>query len=74
MGTLPHADGSASTRPRVAITLGDPRGIGPEVTAGALADAEVAAAADFVLVGPDALLRPGAGDVSAGAWRAEDGA
>lgn len=67
-------DPSASTRPRVAITLGDPRGIGPEVTAGALADAEVAAAADFVLVGPDALLRPGAGDVSAGAWRAEDGA
>lgn len=61
-------------RPRVAVTLGDPRGIGPEVTAGALADPEIAAAADFVLVGPDALLRPGADDVSAGAWRAEDGA
>lgn len=63
----------STRRPRIAITLGDPRGIGPEVTAGALADPEVAAAADFVLVGPDALLRPGAGDVSAGAWRAEDG-
>jgi 4-hydroxythreonine-4-phosphate dehydrogenase len=63
-----------TTRPRIAITLGDPRGIGPEVTAGALADPEIADAADFVLVGPDALLRPGAGDVSAGAWRAEDGA
>ena len=62
------------TRPRIAITLGDPRGIGPEVTAGALADAEIASAADWVLVGPDALLRPYAGDVSAGAWRAEDGA
>ena len=69
------ADHPLSTpRPRIAITLGDPRGIGPEVTAGALADAEIAGAADFVLVGPDALLRPGAGDVSAGAWRAEDGA
>jgi 4-hydroxythreonine-4-phosphate dehydrogenase len=65
---------SAPARPRVAVTLGDPRGIGPEVTAGALADAEIADAADFVLVGPDALLRPGAGDVSAGAWRPEDGA
>jgi 4-hydroxythreonine-4-phosphate dehydrogenase len=64
----------STRRPRIAITLGDPRGIGPEVTAGALADAEIASAADFVLVGPDALLRPGANDVSAGAWRAEDGA
>jgi 4-hydroxythreonine-4-phosphate dehydrogenase len=62
------------TRPRIAITLGDPRGIGPEVTAGALADPEIADAADWMLVGPDALLRPGANDVSAGAWRAEDGA
>lgn len=74
MHTRPRTDPSASARPRVAITLGDPRGIGPEVTAAALAEAEVAAAADFVLVGPDALLRPGAGDVSAGAWTAADGA
>ncbi len=64
----------STRRPRIAITLGDPRGIGPEVTAGALADAEIAASADFVLVGPDALLRPGANDVSAGAWTTEDGA
>jgi 4-hydroxythreonine-4-phosphate dehydrogenase len=63
-----------TTRPRIAITLGDPRGIGPEVTAGALADAEIANAADFVLVGPDGLLRPGTNDISAGAWRAEEGA
>ncbi|HVH12432.1 MAG TPA: 4-hydroxythreonine-4-phosphate dehydrogenase PdxA [Longimicrobium sp.] len=64
-----------STRPpRIAITLGDPRGIGPEVTAGALADPEVVRAADFVLVGPRALLRAGTADVSAGAWTAEDGA
>jgi 4-hydroxythreonine-4-phosphate dehydrogenase len=61
-------------RPRIAITLGDPRGIGPEVTRAALADAEVAEAADWVLVGPEVLLRAGTADVSAGAWTAEDGA
>jgi 4-hydroxythreonine-4-phosphate dehydrogenase len=72
--TVPDPQSRTTRRPRIAITLGDPRGIGPEVTAGALADAEVAAAAEFVLVGPDELLRPGSDDVSAGAWRAEDGA
>ena len=40
------------TRPRLAISLGDPRGIGPEITAAALQDSRVAAAADYVLVGP----------------------
>jgi 4-hydroxythreonine-4-phosphate dehydrogenase len=59
-------------RRRIAVTLGDPRGIGPEVVAAALADPEVAAAADFVCVGPDALV--GGGGVAVGAWRAEDGA
>jgi 4-hydroxythreonine-4-phosphate dehydrogenase len=57
----------SSRRPRLAITLGDPRGIGPEVTRAALADPRVAEAADYVLVGPSSLLR-GAGDVSAGTW------
>jgi 4-hydroxythreonine-4-phosphate dehydrogenase len=60
-------------RPRIAVTLGDPRGIGPEVTAGALADPEIADAAEFVLVGPASLVRGGM-DVSAGEWAAEDGA
>lgn len=73
MTTTPDSDSPHPTRPRVAITLGDPRGIGPEVTMAALADPEIAAAADFVLVGPDALLRPGGGDVSAGVWTAADG-
>ncbi len=43
-------------RPRIAITLGDPRGIGPEVVAKVLADppdAEV----DYVVVGPAELVR-----------------
>ncbi len=70
----PLRESAGFTHPRIAITLGDPRGIGPEVTAAALADPEIAAAADWVLVGPDALLRPGAGDVSAGTWTAADGA
>ncbi|MBW3572721.1 MAG: 4-hydroxythreonine-4-phosphate dehydrogenase PdxA [Gemmatimonadetes bacterium] len=61
-------------RPRIAITLGDPRGIGPEVTRAALADPELADAAEWVLVGPRALLRAGTADVPAGAWAAEDGA
>ena len=40
------------TRVRLAVTLGDPRGIGPEIVAAALADARVAEAADLVVVGP----------------------
>jgi 4-hydroxythreonine-4-phosphate dehydrogenase len=41
---------------RLAITLGDPRGIGPEVVAKALADPP--AAADYTVIGPAALLEP----------------
>jgi 4-hydroxythreonine-4-phosphate dehydrogenase len=59
-------------RTRVAVTLGDPRGIGPEVAEAALADPRVAEAADFVRVGPDALAGPGG--VGCGAWEAGDGA
>ncbi|MCC6774754.1 MAG: 4-hydroxythreonine-4-phosphate dehydrogenase PdxA [Gemmatimonadaceae bacterium] len=36
----------------IAITLGDPRGIGPEIIAKALADEATAALGPFVLVGP----------------------
>ena len=39
-------------RVRLAITLGDPRGIGPEIIAAALRDTRVLAAADLLLVGP----------------------
>jgi 4-hydroxythreonine-4-phosphate dehydrogenase len=60
--------------PRIAITLGDPRGIGPEVTRGALEDGSVASAAEWVLVGPESLVRAGTEDVAVGAWAAEDGA
>ena len=62
------------TRPRLAITLGDPRGIGPEVVAKALADGTVRAACEPVVVGPS-----GAGidvDESVGTWTrdGDDGA
>ncbi|HNV02793.1 MAG TPA: 4-hydroxythreonine-4-phosphate dehydrogenase PdxA [Vicinamibacterales bacterium] len=58
------------TRPRVAITLGDPAGIGPEIAAKAASDPRVAAACAPVLVGPPAApgVRPGC--VSAEAGRA----
>jgi 4-hydroxythreonine-4-phosphate dehydrogenase len=36
---------------KLAITVGDPRGIGPEVVAAALADPRVQSAADYVVIG-----------------------
>lgn len=53
-------------RPRIAVTLGDPRGIGPEVTRKALLDPAVAAAADWRIVGPGGTEVPVADDV--GLW------
>lgn len=43
-------------RPRLAITLGDPAGIGPEVVLKALADPEVIRDCDITVVGSRALL------------------
>ena len=53
-------------RPRLAITLGDPRGIGPEIVGKALGEPSVRSACDAVVVGPT-----GAGidvDESVGTW------
>lgn len=59
-----QADGRM--RPRIAITLGDPRGIGPEVTARALRDQSVHELAEFVVVGPTGTgLTP---SVDIGTW------
>jgi 4-hydroxythreonine-4-phosphate dehydrogenase len=59
------------TRPRLAVTLGDPRGIGPEIVAAARRDARVQAAVTLRIVGPagldgvdDAIGEWGAGDRS----------
>ena len=58
-------------RARLAVTLGDPRGIGPEIVRLAMADARVAAACDLVLVGP--LGVEVAPHVPIGTWHAADG-
>jgi 4-hydroxythreonine-4-phosphate dehydrogenase len=39
-------------RPLLAVTIGDPRGIGPEIVAAARADARVRSAAELLVVGP----------------------
>ena len=51
-------DGGASRRPRLAITLGDPRGIGPEIVARALADERVRAACTTYVIGPAGTAAP----------------
>jgi 4-hydroxythreonine-4-phosphate dehydrogenase len=56
--------------PSVAITLGDPRGIGPEVTRKALAHPDVAGLARFVVIGPEPGFA-GAEAISVGTWRGE---
>jgi 4-phospho-D-threonate 3-dehydrogenase / 4-phospho-D-erythronate 3-dehydrogenase len=48
--------------PRIAITTGDPGGIGPEVIVKALADVQVRNSARFVLLGPAAALEHAARD------------
>ena len=58
-------------RPALAITLGDPRGIGPEIIAKALADARVSSACDVRLVGPEGAGVPV--DESVGAWDPSSG-
>lgn len=42
-------------RPKLALTLGDPAGIGPEIVAAALRDPRVEQACELVLIGPDYL-------------------
>lgn len=46
------------TVPRLAITLGDPRGIGAEIVRKALADPRVASAGRWVVIGPSGLECP----------------
>jgi len=54
------------SRPRLAVTLGDPRGIGPEIVAAALADARVTSRAELVIVGPSGTVVPPGEDI--GEW------
>jgi 4-phospho-D-threonate 3-dehydrogenase / 4-phospho-D-erythronate 3-dehydrogenase len=50
---------ATSELPRIALTLGDPAGIGPEIALAAAADARVRAAVRLVLIGPRALRGAG---------------
>jgi len=59
-----------SLKPRVAITAGDPAGIGPEVAGRAATDARVLAACDPVLYGPPPEATFPAGVLSADAGHA----
>lgn len=58
---------SLKERPRLAITLGDPRGIGPEIVRAALADPELARECEIITVGPTGCGP--AVDVSVGDWQ-----
>ncbi|HEY2026490.1 MAG TPA: 4-hydroxythreonine-4-phosphate dehydrogenase PdxA [Gemmatimonadaceae bacterium] len=60
----------ARTKPRLAVTLGDPRGIGPEIVASAAATERVRAVADLILVGPEGTAL--AVDERIGEWSAGD--
>jgi len=61
-------------RPRLAVTLGDPRGIGPEIVASALADHALVGSADFHLVGPEGTAEGMRPDEVIGEWSSGDGA
>ena len=58
----------APVRPRLAVTLGDPRGIGPEVAAKALAQAPLDA--DIVVIGADEQVAgiPAIARLGVGSW------
>lgn len=55
-----------AARARLAVTLGDPRGIGPEVVRKALADPRVQEAVEATVVGPDGTDQPP--DLMIGTW------
>jgi 4-hydroxythreonine-4-phosphate dehydrogenase len=59
-----------SRRPRIAITVGDPAGIGPEIAGKAAADPRVLEACEPILYGPPAGSRFDAGVLSASAGQA----
>jgi 4-hydroxythreonine-4-phosphate dehydrogenase len=63
----------SARRPRIAVTLGDPRGIGPEVAATVLADTAIGEEAELVPVGPSGVLRHAA-LVEVGGWNPGGGA
>jgi 4-hydroxythreonine-4-phosphate dehydrogenase len=61
------ATGGSRHRPRLAVTLGDPRGIGPEIVAAALGDARVRDACTTYVIGPAGTAA--AVDEPLGSWQ-----
>lgn len=47
----------SSTKPRIAITLGDPTGIGPEIIVKAIASGKLSSHCDLLVVGRPSILR-----------------
>jgi 4-hydroxythreonine-4-phosphate dehydrogenase len=62
---------SDPARPRLAVTLGDPRGIGPEIVTRALADPRVRASCIPFVIGPSGT--PARVDEALGTWAPADG-
>jgi 4-hydroxythreonine-4-phosphate dehydrogenase len=57
---MPTPEAVAARRPIVALAMGDPAGVSPELTARALALPEVHAAARIVTIGDARVMREGA--------------
>ncbi len=73
-GNAPEAAGYAAPSPKIAVTLGDPRGIGPEIAARALRE-PAALEANVLLIGPDGLPEAeGFELLSVGRWSEGQGA
>ena len=61
-------------RPRIALTFGDPAGVGPELVARQLADPATSAAAEILLIGDERELRDAMDDAGVEfAWTREAG-
>jgi 4-hydroxythreonine-4-phosphate dehydrogenase len=58
-------------RPRLAVTVGDPRGIGPEIIRAALSDSALRSVCDMIVVGPEGAAVPV--DIATGTWDASTG-
>ena len=56
---------------KIAITLGDPAGVGPEIIEKALADPEITALAEWTVIGERGNFAPGVLDARAGAAAVE---
>ena len=57
---MPTSTEKARTRPRIALAMGDPAGISPELTARLLADREVTSAGQLLVIGDKRVLDEGA--------------